>query len=149
MISSATFFKALPWGLAALMTGLAYVMLNLYMDERDAFVAYRAEAQGIAKAQEEIIAAQKKQAEENLNQVRQDYEAKLPVIRRDAVAAYKLRYPNADSCPVPGNGTGQPVDDGAGKECMATEFIADAADTEAKLASFQDYCKRNNCPIKD
>lgn len=151
MFSSSVMLKMLPWGIAAVMALAAAACLHLYQSERDAFVAYRAEVTAIGKAQEAQIKKEKEQAEYNLKQVRKDYEDRVPDIRRDAVAAYRLRNPQPRSCTMPGDGTSQPVDDGAVKELLAPdpEFIRNAAEDAAKLSAFQDYCKRNNCPIEE
>ena len=151
MISTTAFLKALPWGLAAVMTGITYVMLNLYMHERDAYVAYQAEVKRIAAAKEAQVAAQKAQAEADLKQVRKDYEAKVPAIRRDAVAAYKLRHTDYGTYPLPGNAACQRVDDGTQSQQLAPDpdFIRACAEDVAKLSAFQDYCKRNHCPVKE
>lgn len=143
--------KMLPWGIAALMAIAAATCLHLYQSERDAFVAYRAEVTAIGKAQEAQIKKEKEQAEANLQQVRKDYEDRVPDIRRDAVAAYRMRNPQSRSCPMPGGGTSQPVDDGAKQELVSVDadFIQECATDTAKLGAFQDYCKRNNCPIKE
>ena len=140
--------KMLPWGIAALMAIAAATCLHLYQSERDSFVAYRAEVTAIGKAQEAQIEKERQQAEENLKQGRQDYENKIPVIRRDAVASYRMRYPQSSRCEMPGNAAGQQVDDGTAAKCVADEFIADAADDAAKVTAWQDWCKRNNCPVE-
>ena len=143
--------KMLPWGIAAVMAIAAAACLHLYQSERDAFVAYRAEVTAVGKAQEAQIKKEKEQAEANLQQVRKDYEDRVPDIRRDAVAAYRLRNPQSRSCPMPGDGTSQPVDDGTKQELVSVDadFIQECATDAAKLGAFQDYCKRNNCPVKD
>ena len=141
--------KALPWAIAALMAFAAAFCLHLYQSERDAFVAFRAEVRAIGEAQQAQVEKDKKQAEENLRQVRKDYEEKLPAIRDAAVRAYRLRYPYAGGCPVPGNAASVQVDDGAGKEPVADEFVRACAEDAAKVTAFQDYCKRNNCPVEE
>ena len=142
--------KALPWGIAALMAFAAAFCLHLYQSERDAFTTYRAKVEAIAEAQQAQIEKDKQQAEQNLRQVRKDYEDRIPDIRDAAVRNYRLRYPNTCSGALPGNAASVQVDDGASKKCVADEqFILDAAEDAAKLGAFQDYCKRNNCPIKD
>jgi type IV secretory pathway TrbF-like protein len=141
--------KALPWGVAALMAFAAAFCLHLYQSERDAFVAFRAEVKAIGEAQQAQVEKDKQQAEENLRQVRKDYEDRIPDIRDAAVRAYRLRYPNTCSGAVPGNAASVQVDDGAGKEPVADEFVRACAEDAAKLSAFQDYCKRNNCPVKE
>ena len=141
--------KALPWAIAALMAFAAAFCLHLYQSERDAFVAFRAEVRAIGEAQQAQVEKDKKQAEENLRQVRKDYEEKLPAIRDAAVRAYRLRYPYAGGCPVPGTSTSVQVDDGAKQELVADEFVRACAEDAAKVTAFQDYCKRNNCPVEE
>lgn len=141
--------KALPWAIAALMAFAAAFCLHLYQSERDAFATYRAKVVAIAEAQQAQVEKDKKQAEENLRQVRKDYEDRIPDIRDAAVRAYRLRYPNAGRCPMPGTSTSVQVDDGAKQEPVADEFIQSCAEDAAKVTAFQDYCKRNNCPVEE
>ena len=141
--------KALPWAIAALMAFAAAFCLHLYQSERDAFTTYRAKVEAIAEAQQAQIEKDKQQAEQNLRQVRKDYEEKLPAIRDAAVRAYRLRYPNTCSGAVPGNAASVQVDDGAKQEPVADEFIQSCAEDAAKVTAFQDYCKRNNCPVEE
>ena len=141
--------KALPWAIAALMAFAAAFCLHLYQSERDAFTTYRAKVEAIAEAQQAQIEKDKQQAEENLRQVRKDYEDRIPDIRDAAVRAYRLRYPNTCSGAVPGNAASVQVDDGAGKEPVADEFVRACAEDAAKVTAFQDYCKRNNCPVEE
>ena len=141
--------KALPWAIAALMAFAAAFCLHLYQSERDAFVAFRAEVRAIGEAQQAQVEKDKKQAEENLKQVRRDYEDRIPDIRDAAVRNYRMRYPNTCSGALPGNAASVQVDDGAGKEPVADEFVRACAEDAAKLTAFQDYCKRNNCPVEE
>ena len=141
--------KALPWGVAALMAFAAAFCLRLYQSERDAFTTYRAKVAAIAEAQQAQIEKDKQQAEQNLRQVRKDYEDRIPDIRDAAVRAYRLRYSNTCSGAVPGNAASVQVDDGAKQEPVADEFIQSCAEDAAKVSAFQDYCKRNNCPVED
>ena len=141
--------KALPWAIAALMAFAAAFCLHLYQSERDAFTTYRAKVEAIAEAQQAQIEKDKQQAEENLRQVRKDYEDRIPDIRDAAVRAYRLRYPNTCSGAVPGNAASVQVDDGAKQEPVADEFIQSCAEDAAKVTAFQDYCKRNNCPVEE
>ena len=141
--------KALPWAIAALMAFAAAFCLHLYQSERDAFVAFRAEVRAIGEAQQAQVEKDKKQAEENLKQVRKDYEDRIPDIRDAAVRNYRMRYPYACSGALPGNAASVQVDDGAGKEPVADEFVRACAEDAAKVTAFQDYCKRNNCPVEE
>ena len=141
--------KALPCGIAALMAFAAAFCLHLYQSERDAFTTYRAKVEAIAEAQQAQIEKDKQQAEQNLRQVRKDYEDRIPDIRDAAVRAYQLRYPNTCSGALPGNAASVQVDDGAKQEPVADEFIQSCAEDAAKVTAFQDYCKRNNCPVEE
>ena len=141
--------KALPWAIAALMAFAAAFCLHLYQSERDTFVAFRAEVTAIAEAQQAQVEKDKQQAEENLRQVRKNYEDRIPDIRDAAVRAYRLRYPNTCGSPVPGTSTSVQVDDGAKQELVVDEFIQSCAEDAAKVTAFQDYCKRNNCPVEE
>ena len=141
--------KALPWGVAALMAFAAAFCLRLYQSERDAFTTYRAKVAAIAEAQQAQIERDKQQAEQNLRQVRKDYEDRIPDIRDAAVRAYRLRYPNTCSGAVPGTSTSVQVDDGASPQCVLDDqFIRDAAEDAAKVEAWREYCFRNKCPVE-
>lgn len=140
--------KMAPWGIAALMALIAGVCLHLYQAERDAHVAYKATiAQAIAD-QQAALKAEANRMEANLKQVRQDYEDKIETIRSNAVALYRMRQPAGQSGAMPAATGGKQMDDGTAAKCVADEFVADAADDAAKVSAWQDWCKRNNCPIE-
>ena len=143
--------KALPWGIAALMAFAAAFCLHLYQSERDAFTTYRAKVEAIAEAQQAQIEKDKQQAEQNLRQVRKDYEDRIPDIRDAAVRTYCLRNPAMCQPASAGNAASVPVDDGAIRELIPPDpdFIRACTEDAAKVSAFQDYCKRNNCPVED
>ena len=88
--------------------------------------------------EEAKIEKEKVEQERDANLVKvETYEKSLPSIRSNAVAAYKLRYPNVCSSSVPRLTSGKQVDEGASKESVATGFIEDCSDDANKLAAWQ------------
>lgn len=144
--------KALPWLVAALACFAAWFAIGRYLDLRDLHTAFVAQTEQAAKDAQAMIEAERKRGDDNLIQVRKDYEAKLPAIRAGAVRTYCLRQPTlCQPATASADASSQQVDDGAKPELMAPdpEFIRNAAEDAAKLSAFQDYCKRNNCPIEE
>ena len=140
--------KLLPWGIAIIAISVCLYCLELYEEERVRFAEFKSAVTATAKAQEAKIAEQQRQHEMNLKEIRIQYENKITSIRADAVRNYGLRYTATNSGGMPENGSGIKMDDGASKKPLAdTKFIGDCGDDAAKLTAFQDYCKRNNCPI--
>ena len=88
------------------------------------------------------------------------YEKSLPDVRSNAVAAYKLRYPNTCRSGVSKPTTRKQVDDGTTKEPVApgsaesatfiteSTFIEDSADDANKLAAWQAWAILNDIPVK-
>ena len=88
------------------------------------------------------------------------YEKSLPDVRSNAVAAYKLRYPNTCRSGVSQPTARKQVDDGTSKEPMApgstesstfiteSTFIEDSADDANKLAAWQAWAILNDIPVK-
>lgn len=144
------------WKLAVIgaLAAAVFVLTKLYVGKRDELAAFTAQVEQAARdavAEKERI---EKQHAANLEQVRKDHEAKVPEIRAGAVANYlahrRVSKPAAGSSPVPGDGPGIRVDDAAERQCVPDDvFIADAAEDAEKLAAWQDWCKRNGCPVEE
>jgi len=144
--------KAAPWIIIAILSALLALSTNLYLGKRDELASFKAT---VAQAQADQLKALNEladQRETNLQEVRKDYESKVPAIRANAVTTYCLRHPElcqpAPACESPAS---VPVDDGAVEKPVACEreFIQFAAEDANKLGAWQDYCKRNNCPVED
>ena len=143
--------KAVPWVVAVIFGLAAASATHMYLNERDEFTAYRSKAEQQAADDEAAVKEAKDRGEKNLQQLKDDYETKLPAVRSGAVNAYCLRHPTLCRPAACADAASQPVDDGAEQKPVACEreFIRTAAEVAAKLGAFQDYCKRNNCPVKD
>ncbi len=144
--------KAAPWIAAIVLAALLALMTNLYLGKRDELTGFQAT---VAQANEDQLKALNEiadQREKNLEEVRKAHEDRLPAVRDGAVRAYCLRNPAlcqpATRCE---DGPSVSVDDGTKQEPVACEreFIRAAAEDALKLGAWQDYCKRNNCPIED
>ena len=139
--------KAAPWIIAGLMALAAALAGKMYLSERDEFTAFRAEVKTLGEVAEREKQAIEKERNANLEKVK-EYEKNLPAIRNAAVAAYRLRYPNASCSPIPRTAASVKVDDGASKEPMDAEFIQNCSDDAAKLEAWREYGRLNKLPIK-
>jgi len=111
--------------------------------------AFRATVQTLGEQAAANVKRIEQQGKDNLKKVTDDYERKIPAIRAGAVAAYKLRYPNASSCTVCQNVPGKPLDDAARPQCVPdSAFIESAADDAAKVSAWQAWCILNQCPVQ-
>ena len=96
------------------------------------------------------IEKEKVEQERDANLVKvETYEKELPTVRSNAVAAYKLRYPNTCSSGVPSPSPSKQVDEGTSKEPVVTGFIEDSADDANKLAAWQAWAILNDIPTKE
>ena len=144
--------KAAPWIIIAILSALLALSTNLYMGERDEFATFKGRVDQANADQLKALNELADQRETNLKEVRKDYEDKVPAIRANAVAAYCLRHPAlcqpAPACESPAS---VPVDDGAKQEPVACEreFIVACGDDANKIGAWQDWCRRNNCPVED
>lgn len=126
---------------------------KVYLDERDAFTTYRGQTEALAQAALDRAVETKKQHEQTLINVRKNYEARVPKIRNDAVAAYRASIrvrvqAKPSSSRVPAAPASLPVDVGAQQQCVLDEeFIRDAAEDAAKVGAWQQWCYDNHCPV--
>lgn len=147
-----SFIKAAPLIVIAILSACLALMTNLYLGKRDELAGFQAKVSQANADQRKALEDLTVQREANLQEVRKDYEAKVPAIRDGAVRAYCLRNPTlcqpTPACEIPAS---VPVDDGTKQEPVACEreFIRAAAEDALKLGAWQDYCKRNNCPVTE
>ena len=145
------FIKAAPWIVIAILSACLALMTNLYLGKRDELAGFQAKVSQANADQRKALEDLTVQREANLQEVRKDYEAKVPAIRDGAVRAYCLRNPAlchpAPACEITAS---VPLDDGAKHTGVSVDdsFLRDAAETVGKLKAFQDKCKRDNCPIE-
>jgi len=141
--------KAAPWILVILLLLGMATTTHLYMSERDAFTALKAQIKLLSEQAVAENARVKKLYSENLDKVKADYEKNIPTVRTYAVSNYRLRYPTASCSTVPGAPSSEQVDDGAGKERLVDKFPADCGDDANKLEAWRAWATLNQIPIED
>lgn len=139
--------KIAPWAIAGIMTVSAIGAGKMYLSERDAFVKFKAEVKTLGEVAEREKQAIEKERNANLEKVK-EYEKNLPAIRNAAVAAYRLRYPNASCSAVSRTTASVKMDDGASKESMDAELIQNCSDDAAKVEAWRTWSKLNSIPIE-
>ena len=139
--------KAAPWIIAGVMALAAAIAGKMYLSERDEFTAFRSEVKTLGEVAEREKQAIESERDSNLEKVK-EYERNLPDVISGAVAAYRLRYPNASCSTMPRTAASVKVDDGASKESMDAEFIQNCSDDAAKLETWREYGRLNKLPIK-
>lgn len=142
--------KAAPWIIAGILALGVALMAHLYLKERDAFTAFRAEVKTLGEAAEAEKVRIQAAYDENLKKVKEQNENQLPRVRRDAVAAYKLRYPTSSCGSVSDPASSQQVDDGTVAKCVPdAAFIEAAAEDALKLDAWQSWAILNQIPVKE
>ena len=139
--------KASPWIIAAAMALAAAVAGKMYLSERDEFTAFRAEVKTLGEAAEREKIAIETERKANLEKVK-EYEKNLPAVRNAAIAAYRLRYPNASCSTLPVTAASLKMDDGTGQKSMDDSFTADCGDDAAKLEAWRTWGRLNSIPIE-
>lgn len=131
---------------------------NLWQSKSEELAIFRAEVNVLAEQAElkakEIEAHQQKVLEDVSNA----WNSQLPAIRKDAVDAYKRRYPNiglrlpnASSSQVPGASGSSQGSNGTSEEPMAActdQFISDSAEDALKIQMWQDWAEGNRLEEK-
>jgi len=138
-------------------------MTRLYIDKRDDlmiekanFTTFVARVDELGKDTKDKLDKDKAEQLMNLEKVKADHEKQITEVRDSAVARYLARRVRANastdsgSSGVRADGAGLRLDDGTSKECrLDEEFIQDAAEDADKLGAWQEYCRLNNCPVKE
>lgn len=128
------------------------LFFRLWQDTKAEYIRYGAGVEALGK--QAVVDKAKVEAdhEQNLKDVKNEFEKNLPDVRAGAVAAYLAahRVPDvAGRGAMPGIASRQPSNDGAGKECVPDEaFIADAADDAAKVAEWQEWARLNRFEVR-
>jgi hypothetical protein len=140
--------KWFPLALVAFLSLCLYFASSEYFDKRDELVAFQSSIKTFGelaeKSKVEIEAKQKS----NLKKVKR-YEKQVPKIVSDAVVAFGLRYPAAGSRALPSATVGEPLDDGATRECLVNQgFIKSCAADALKLHAWQDWASLNKIPVE-
>ena len=147
-------FLLLNWRMVAIgiLSVLVTLFYNLWRSEHDALVSFRSSIAATAAAAEAENARMLRVQLANLNVLKVDYEAKLPTVRADAIAAYLRRMPKptASGGQMPRASAGIKLDAGASQECgFDSALVQDAADDAQKLSAWIRYGQMNHLPVKD
>ena len=148
-----------PWIVVVLLSGLLALTGLSYLDLRDEHAAFLAKAEQQARDREE--ATRKKEAEQrhNLTLIKEDYEKKIVMARRDAVRHYRLRQPLGDGVrPLSLAAPRLQVDDVPTEQRLAADpgpagiddgTLGGCAEDALKLMAWQDWAKRNQIPVEE
>jgi len=132
-------YRSLPYIIIVVLIAALSWVTNLYIEKRDQYAALTASVAALGEAAKSNVEKIQKLSAENLETVRDHYEKLVPAVRDGAVAAYKLRHPNAGRCPVPGATPGEQVADGTLEEpLLDITLIQEAASDANKLAAWQE-----------
>jgi hypothetical protein len=143
------FFRSAPYIVIVILIAALSWMSHLYLDKRDQLAALTASVQALSKAAEDAIEEKKKEGLENLQTVKEEHEKLIPTIRSNAVAAYRMRHPDARSSKVSGDAASKPVDVGTVCEPVPDrELLENCAEDAARQAAWRDWCKLNKCKVK-
>lgn len=140
--------KAAPWLACFVLALMVAFVAHAYMAERDEFTAYRAVVEALGKKAAEDKIKTEELYKQTLEKVKQ-HEKDIPAIRSAAVAAYKLRFPDAGRCSLPGASFGVQPHDGTRQESMASDqFIQDCGDDADKVEAWRAWAILNGIKIK-
>ena len=131
---------------------------NLWQSKSEELAIFRAEVNVLAEQAERKAKETEDHQQKVLEDVSNAWNAKLPKVREDAVAAYKRRYPNL-GLRLPNAGSGEvsrtsnssQSSDGASQESVVTctqQFISDSAEDSLKIDLWQTWARENNLKVK-
>lgn len=139
-----------------------YFFYSAWQDANTELAVFSARVDEVAKAAKGEKEALEDFHKRNLKVVKDEYEAKLPQVRNNAVANYLTAHPVRvlprpdGASTVSGTSSGQQKDDGASQEPIPVEtcspderFIQDAAEDALVLTQWQEWCIRNSCNIEE
>lgn len=138
----------------AILTATCAFLAEQWRSTHDELVGYQSTIRAYAEAKEEETTRINKQQEDNLERIKQ-YEADLPKVRADAIAAYRAAHsvPRSDSSggQMPGITASKSVYDGTVQERVVIddETIGNCGDDANKLREWQEFAKLNHLPVKD
>lgn len=130
---------------------------NLWQSKSEELAIFRAEVNVLAEQAERKAKETEDHQQKVLEDVSNAWNAKLPKVREDAVAAYKRRYPNlglrlpnAGSSQMPGTSCVPEGTNGASEEqvVIGTGFIRDSAEDALKIEMIRKWVRENNIPVK-
>jgi len=150
---AATYWRLLLELALVIVIGL---LLHAWQDTKAEYIRYGAGVEALGKQAIDDKATVEAQQKTNLENVKRDYEAKLPKATAAAVAAYRTewlrRHPGSSA--LPSDAQCQPSNDGSSREplsdrgCADEGFIQRAARDALRLEQWRAWCERNRCPVE-
>ena len=151
----------IPWIVVVTLGVLLMWETNSHVSTRAEFAAYQGR---VVQQAEDLMAAARAQENEyrnNLNAVKEAYEKRLSEINAIALRNYRRMRDDAatrDRIALSLTTDRVEMDDGAAAQCVVVAqpagtlddaIVGACAEDAAKVTAFQDYCKRNNCPVEE
>lgn len=143
--------------LIAALTATSILFYNLWQGTKEDFATYKTEVRVLGEEAERKAKEIEDHQQKVLEDVSNAWNAKLPKVREDAVAAYKRRYPsiglllpNAGSSQVPGTSCVPEGTNGTSEEqvVVGTGFIRDSAEDALKIEMIRKWVRENNIPVR-
>lgn len=143
--------------LIAALTATNILFYNLWQGTKEDFTTYKTEVRALGEEAERKAKEIEDHQQKILEGVKNAWNAKLPKVREDAVAAYKRRYPNiglllpnAGSSQMPGTSCVPQGTDGTSEEqvVVGSVFIQDSAEDALKIEMFQKWVRDNNLKVR-
>ena len=143
--------------LIAALTATTLMFYNLWQGTKEDFTTYKTEVRVLGEEAERKAKEIEDHQQKILEGVKNAWNAKLPKVREDAVAAYKRRYPNiglqlpnAGSSQMPGTSSIPQGANGTSEEqvVVGTGFIRDSAEDALKIEMIRKWVRENNIPVK-
>lgn len=141
--------------LIAALTATTLMFYNLWQGTKEDFTTYKTEVRVLGEEAERKAKEIEDHQQKVLEDVSNAWNAKLPKVREDAVAAYKRRYPtslqpSACSGKLPGDTNVPQGTNGTSEEqvVVGTGFIRDSAEDALKIEMVRKWVRENNIPVK-
>jgi hypothetical protein len=143
--------------LIAALTATTLMFYNLWQGTKEDFTTYKTEVRVLGEEAERKAKEIEDHQQKVLEDVSNAWNAKLPKVREDAVAAYKRRYPNlglrlpnAGSSQMPGATNVPQGTNGTGEEqvVVGSGFIQDSAQDALTIEMVRKWVRENNIPVK-
>ena len=143
--------------LIAALTATTLMFYNLWQGTKEDFATYKTEVRVLGEEAERKAKEIEDHQQKILEGVKNAWNAKLPKVREDAVAAYKRRYPNiglqlpnAGSSQMPGTSSIPQGANGTSEEqvVVGSGFIRDSAQDALKIEMIRKWVRENNIPVK-
>lgn len=143
--------------LIAALTATTLMFYNLWQGTKEDFTTYKTEVRVLGEEAERKAKEIEDHQQKVLEDVSNAWNAKLPKVREDAVAAYKRRYPNLGlrlptegGCVMPRT-TGVPQGaNGTSEEqvVVGAGFIQDSAQDALTIEMVRKWVRDNNLPVR-